>query len=95
MPPLTPSPIHAASPANRQRIGPRTVKQLKSPQSWMETNPSGQKAFYLSISLFTVLQYGKSVKTFSVEIQRIGVIQNKVLILNICEELNVIVSTKF
>lgn len=61
----------------------------------METNPSGQKAFYLSISLFTVLQYGKSVKTFSVEIQRIGVIQNKVLILNICEELNVIVSTKF
>lgn len=43
---------------------------------------------FLSISLFTVLQYGKSVKTFSVEIQRIGVIQNKVLILNICEEQN-------
>ncbi len=51
----------------------------------METDPSGQRAFYLSISLFTVLKKKKKkkCKIHSVEIQRIGVMQNKVLILGI------------
>ncbi len=83
MPPLTP-PSTRPPPPNGGVSAP-DGQTIKNPQSLMETDPSGQRAFYLSISLFTVLKKKKKkkCKIHSVEIQRIGVMQNKVLILGI------------